>query len=211
MSFLEALDRFNRKERFFLVAYALGRPRFELDSQFRADLQRVVEFPVPADAAAYMDYHLDWLHTAAFLNSPLFAEAEHYSNEPRVNTGNQEDIDLLIAFRDGAVTRLVMVEAKAESGWTNKQLKSKADRLTRIFGEKGQAVPGVTPTFVLASPKESKGICTSTWPDWMSRRGDRRPIWLELPVPKDRWKVVGCDESGKASSQRLRFKVMAPK
>jgi hypothetical protein len=209
MSFLEALDRFNRKERFFLVAYALGKPKFQLDAQFVSDLSRVARFPIPSDAAAYMDYHLDWLHTAAYLNSPLFAEAAHYPNEPRVNTGNQEDIDLLIAFADASVTRVVMVEAKAETGWTNGQLRSKAKRLERIFGRDGGGVAGVIPTFVLASPKESKGVNTSEWPDWMSGP-DNRPVWLQLPVPTDRWRVIGCDEDGRPSSRRLRFKVVLP-
>ena len=49
----------------------------------------------------------------------------------------QEDIDLLIAFESdhegGAVTHLVLIEAKAYVHWINGQLKSRAKRLRDIF------------------------------------------------------------------------------
>ena len=49
--------------------------------------------------------------------------------------GNQEDIDLLIAFEKQAKTHLVLVEAKGGTAWGNDQLRSKASRLQHIFAK----------------------------------------------------------------------------
>lgn len=217
MGFIDTLESFNRKERFFLVGYALGNPRFELSETFTTALSEAAEFEIPRGTGAFMDYHLDWLHAAAFLHSASFVEASQYKNDPldeeelpaRVNTGNQEDIDLIVAFDDAGGTNLLMIEAKAETSWTNKQLDSKAKRLKAIFGEFGKAVPGVTPTFVLASPRESAGLNTSAWPIWM-KRPDGRPLWMELKVPPGRRRVIGCGEFGKPSAPRRYFKITSP-
>lgn len=98
-----------------------------------------------------MDYHLDWLHDSLFLTpSGIDGEAVHPNTET-VATGNQEDVDLLVTFEEGNITHLLMIEAKAGTGWTNKQTLSKAKRLKRIFGADGAQYPRVNPHFGLMS------------------------------------------------------------
>jgi hypothetical protein len=117
-----------------------------------------------------------------------------------VSIGNQEDIDLVVAFIEGAQTRVVLVEAKAETGWTNKQLASKVERLQRIFGDNGQSVPGVKPTFCLCSPFNSENIVYDKWPAWTLSHG--KHLFLKLPVTAGRRAVFGADSLGRPSRDR---------
>ena len=131
LNLIEHLRSFNRKERFILLTEALGRER--LGEDFRRRLGEAIGMTIPADAYVAMDYHLDWLQMALHLadNPP---PKEPIRNDDLV-TGNQEDSDLLVAFDHELTTHIVLIEAKVETGWTNKQLNSKAERLSRIFGE----------------------------------------------------------------------------
>ena len=66
-----------------------------------------------------------------FLSLPENDEEAVHENKKTVATGNQEDADLLVAFEQGDIIHLMLVEAKAETGWTNKQMCSKAKGLSR--------------------------------------------------------------------------------
>ena len=192
---IEILESFNRKERFFLIAHALGlqsdsgEPAFSLSDSFRKDLS------IPADACRIfvaMDYHLDWLQAALRLyRDPGKTE---FSNKGKVIEGTQEDVDLLVAYEASGQFHLILVEAKAYSGWTNKQLLSKAKRLRKIFGEDGKEWDNVQPHFYAIGPKESKGLRPKCLPKWMlSDHGKLQ--WLPcLRLPK-RLKVVRCGKA----------------
>lgn len=216
MGFIDTLESFNRKERFFLVGYALGNPRFELSETFTTALGEAVGFRIPSGTGAFMDYHLDWLDAAAFLHSASFVEVSQYQNDrldennlpARINTGNQEDVDLVIAFQDGENARVLLIEAKGDTSWGNRQLLSKAKRLKNIFGDDGTRVPSVIPTSVLTSPRNSMAIVSSCWPEWMRRGG--APLWMELPWPKGRRRVIGCDQSGTDLASRPYFRFTNP-
>ncbi|MDA0988348.1 MAG: hypothetical protein O2783_04330, partial [Chloroflexi bacterium] len=106
--------------------------------------------------------------------------------------GNQEDVVLLVAFEDGPLTHLVLLEAKGATDWTNKQMCSKAKRLQKIFGETGTEFPGVNPHFVLISPKPpTKRLETEKWPQWM--RGKEGPTWIRLNWRGNLVKVTRCE------------------
>ena len=184
------LKKFNRKERYWLLHNALGdqdkRP-FTLSDKFRKELKRELglKVSVPKRAFVAMDYHFDWLTMALLLgkrpdmeNGPISrSEVTSKINEEvakKVNK-NQEDIDLLVAFEDdkNGKTLLILIEAKADSSWTNKQLKSKAERL-KIFDE-AKIRGNCQPHFVLMSPKRPSKL-TVTWPDWMEiAKGENPP------------------------------------
>lgn len=118
MEFLESL---NRKERFFLIGDALGNRTFQLSADYQSRLGEALDISIPDGAFVAMDYHLDWIHASLFLTQPgVDREGFHPNIEP-VATGNQEDADLLVAFEKEGLTHLVLVEAKAETGWTNMQ------------------------------------------------------------------------------------------
>ena len=189
------LQSFTRKERFVLLSEALGREH--LGDGFRTPLGDVIGMAVPSDAYVAMDYHLDWLQMALYLaENP---EPPRRIPKDDLVTGNQEDADLLVAFDGESTTHIVLIEAKVETGWTNKQLNSKADRLARIFGQGRPVVHLATPHYVLASPKiPSEAVSTDGWPDWMTRGG--RPVWMKLERPSGLRKVTRCDEDGRPSA-----------
>ena len=196
---LEHLESFNRKERFFLVGNALGNPDFQLSTEFQAKLLEAFAIRPPNSAFVAMDYQLDWLHASLFLALPENDDEGVHLNTETVASGNQEDIDLLVAFEADDITHLLLIEAKAETGWTNKQTLSKAERLQRIFGKDGARYPQVKPYFGLTSPRHPKQLESELWPSWMTRDG--QPIWFELKVPTGRRRVTRCDSEGRQTAQ----------
>ena len=161
---IEHLRSFNRKERFILLREALGTDA--LGDDFRTRLGDLIGTTVPADAFVAMDYHLDWLQMALYLAGTP-SPPQPIPNDDELVVGNQEDADLIVAFEGDSTTHVVLVEAKVETGWTNGQLKSKAERLSRIFAEGRPGAHLVTPCYVLASPEPPPpGISTAGWPSW---------------------------------------------
>ena len=121
--------------------------------------------------------------------------------EGQIIKGTQEDVDLLVAFKAGETFHLILVEAKAYSGWTNKQLLSKAKRLRTIFGENGNKWSDVQPYFCVMSPKESEGLKRECLPKWMLYNGNQLQ-WLPLRLPKSKRRVVSRDDEYKKGNYR---------
>lgn len=198
---IKHLRSFNRKERFILLQAALGTDTFSLDDGFRERLGEVVGAIVPADAFVAMDYHLDWLQMALYLARtpdpprPIPKEAVLGDGQKDINE-NQMDVDLLVAFDEGATTHLVLLEAKMETGWTNEQMCKKAARLKQIFPDPPST--GVRRHFVLLSPNPPRRLEAGKWPNWM--RQGRKPVWMPLPKPPDLCKVTRCRENGRDSA-----------
>lgn len=199
---IDLLQRFNRKERFLLLNHVLGEAAgevFRLNSDFNESLRDILGLDgIPSDAFVAMDYHLDWIQMAVYLADGNSQSRCIVYNDDLVKA-NQEDVDLLVAFEDGSTKKvhLVLIEAKADTGWTNKQLQSKAKRLKQIFNEK--ALRYVTPHFVLMSPGGGARITTDEWPHWMGGASGSA-LWLKLPFPDGRLKVTRCDEDRKNSA-----------
>lgn len=203
------LKAFNRKERFFLIGAALGNPSFDLDPHFRAGLDETFAIAIPADAFVAIDYHLDWLHASLFLSDSGTTGAGVFPNSDQVATGTQQDIDLLIAYQGPQDVHIVMIEAKVETGWTNKQTLSKVKRLEAIFGEDGRRYPGVTPRFALLSPRRPQRLRISRWPGWMLTKG--RPFWLQIDGPLQPYVLQRCDADGQRSASGTQFRAMQVK
>ena len=200
---IDILESFNRKERFFLISHALsGRqenPAFTLSESFRQELGDKVGVCIPTEKVFVgMDYHLDWLQAGLVLSSNI--QEELFSNAGEVIKGTQEDIDLLVAFRQGAQYHLILVEAKAYTGWSNDQLKSKANRLREIFSDSGTKYDGVIPHFCLMGPKSTN--IKVDFPGWMKPSGEL--LWIDLKLPNGRRQVNRCDKVGNSYE---RFKV----
>lgn len=168
------LQRFNRKERYWLLADALGY-NLSLDKSYREKIKNIIGVDVPEDAWWALDYHFDWLYAALSCapdfdpvlpdgpreNGTFEASGQTGSSEAidqsRQITGAQEDIDFLIAFG----RTLILVEAKAATGWTHAQMASKARRLKSLDPFLVSSDPkGVQIYFVLTSPKESANLKT---------------------------------------------------
>ena len=205
LDLIELLESFNRKERFFLISQAVG--NFELSGNFRRDLGVVIGLTIPHGAFTAMDYHLEWLTAALYAHDHGDVDSIFDNPQQQVIRGNQEDTDLLVAFKDGGQYHLILVEAKGSTGWTNKQMRSKADRLARIFGSEGDRYPGVEPHICLASPRPPKELKATEWPGWMNR-DDGSYYWLELKFPKERIMVTRCDANGLRSAKANHFRII---
>jgi hypothetical protein len=194
-SFIDWLDLFNRKERYFVFAAISDQERIGLAPGFRRRLSAKCGIEIPESARAYVDYHLDWVHAATILPGVEAAKA-HDNQDTMVATGSQEDIDLLVAFRQADRTVVLLVEAKGVTSWGNAPLQHKARRLRLIFGDNGNRVPGVEPKFLLLSPNPPQKLNCVQWPEWM--RPDGAPVWLKLDITTPRMAVFRSDNSGKA-------------
>lgn len=202
---IELLESFNRKERFFLISQALG--NFQMSDHFRRELGKTVSIEIPAGSFTAMDYHLDWL-TAALVAHGAGNKGELFDNPGQQTIhGTQEDIDLLVAFRAESLYHIILVEAKGDTGWTNKQMRSKANRLTQIFGLNGGKYADVHPHICLTSPKKpSQRLKDGEWPAWM-RKGGNSFNWLELNFPGNRRIVTRCDADRNPSAQGQYFRI----
>ncbi len=89
ITFVEYLRRFDRKERFYLIGWALGRPTFQLDDGFRKSLGSKLGLGIPPVAFVAMDYHLNWIYAAAYLSSPGMQAADVYENREIVDPTNK--------------------------------------------------------------------------------------------------------------------------
>jgi hypothetical protein len=194
---IDLLRAFNRKERFYLIGKALGNPAFVLDARFRSELGSVAGVAVPADAFAAMDYHLNWLHAVRLLAENCTATLFQHDIDV-VKAGNQEDIDLLVAFETGSVCHMLLIEAKGVGRWQPRQLRSKADRLLPIFGVQGSGWSGVVPRFIATSPMKPSRTVAEQLPDWMAPGGTLP--WLELELPSSLTRIERCDPSGKKNA-----------
>jgi hypothetical protein len=208
---LDALRRFNAKERFFLVGHFLGNPKFTPDPKILEKLQSDLNIPKEIfvnapDKFCAMDYHLDWLNGAlelAFLSSA----GDSRIGSSRV-TGTQEDIDLLLAFDTPSQSKryhIVLVEAKGVTTFSNSQLESKMKRLNDIF-----FVDGGKPRFnnlevhlVLAAPSGQHPRLHRPSKPW-------NPIFLDLPMPdkKELLKITLTDDSGKPTKSGSKWKTV---
>lgn len=211
---IKILESFNRKERYFLLTRTLdicskeGEPAFRLNKDFREKIIRKLglsKWGVKEESFVAMDYHLDWIAASLFLscgglsaNRPFENWEKENGDQHAVIEGGNRDIDLLIAFQcDSDVTyHLVMVEAKAYTGWENEQFEEKTTRLKQIFGVDGQKYPNVNPYLCLMGPKESVGLKTDNLPGWMKPNG--KVIWLNMQLPDSRTIVERCDQDGRA-------------
>ncbi len=217
---LAQLQRFNAKERYWLLAQALcGQLEdrnvkrgggFQLDYDFVAQLGKCLDVTITGPTWAAMDYHLDWLYASVCLIGAAPDSKESFENPlvpddkngKRMVQGNQEDIDLLVHWRDAKGDRLVLVEVKGATGWSTSQLESKFLRLNAIFAENGPLREFVQPYFVLVSPEEPSGTVNNTVPSMWRHGHDGRVAWVPLRMPRDSlWQVMRCDENGRASAK----------
>lgn len=194
-SFVDGLRAFDSHERGILLQWATGTD-FALSSQLRTDLGTALRLEVPDRAFVAMDYTLDWLYAAAVrFTSPETQMPSPWPAGGRLKA-SIEDIDLVVAWEDER-PRLVLLEAKGFTGWTNKQLLSKVTRLGEIFDEQLRGVIDVH--FVLVGPKYSHGVDTSGWPRWLLT--ERRYHFLTIPSPGDRFAVQRCLADGTATRE----------
>lgn len=161
-TYIDLLERFDRKERGWLIRECTG-GRGALAEHFRSALARSFSVPVP-DVAAWwtIDYHLDWLAGVANWSGSASGEVHSGSGV----TCSIEDVDLVVAVPD----HLFLIEAKAAGSWSNAQLASKLARLNKICPGGALRVRSTTEEiqvhFGILSIRPAARVDTSNWPAW---------------------------------------------
>jgi len=203
MEFIDCIKKFNRKERYFLVKYAMSGEKdgnkdegFKLAENFRAALKDTLGgIDIPENAYAAMDYHLDWVFASlelAFGNKEFdFA----YPRDAACISATQEDIDFIVVFEDSqnkGTYHMILIEAKADTSWSNPQMKSKCEkRFPAIFGPDKPWNGKVTPHLVLSSPAHPQGLRYDMWKQWM-KKDDGSPYFMKLPYPLKQYYINRC-------------------
>jgi len=200
---LECLKSFNSKERFFLVGEILGNPSFTPTNSYINKLSEKLNLNIGPIEFSAMDYHLDWIYAClAHTSEP---NTKIFNNSAKVIRGQQEDVDFIVGYQENENTHLILIEAKATNSWTNKQLKSKAERLEKIFGFDGKKWDNVIPHFIITSPIEPSKITYDNWPTWM--KVNDSVAWLELEIPSHLQSVTRCDANGSVTSEGNFWKI----
>ncbi len=210
----ETLERFNRKERHWLIRDALGPAAAKLDESFLKRVEQAVRsrdpgFHIDLKARWAIDYHLDWLVAALH----ILEHGEASARQPRSNgaglvKGNQQDIDLIIV----SGTTLVLVEAKGVGSWPGGGLKEKVDRLRSmtpcLISHNGRA-GDFSVHFVLCSPHIGGELSSEDWPEWAKSNG--KPVRMQLHVapPRKRiLKVERCDGASRRDAEGKHWRVL---
>lgn len=201
---ISLLKYFNRKERFFLIGQALGNEDFILSDDFRNVLGEKLNLQIPKNFFVAMDYHLDWIYASLYCAKEGTTKFIADNTDLKLNS-NQEDIDLLVAFKKENIYHLIMIEAKAESGWTNRQFLSKIERLKYIFGNDLISYPNIKPYFLITSPRKPRNLKIEALPEYL--RKSVPDIWFELTVPDNLVKITRCNELGRPSITGTKWKV----
>ena len=219
---LHNLRLLNRKERFYLVNAALG--GFEICETFKEQLRRALGESVSIDWSrcefAAMDYHFDWLYAAIFASSEAIdlnavSEKGHHipvqtwSRQGGLISATQEDIDLLVAFRDNQdeeKTHLILIEAKGVGSWGTKQIRSKGMRVSNLLRERDVCrKAGVILYFLYASPAAPTQASLDgieDLPDIMKLAN--KHVWID--VGTNLVKVTQCDIAGQPQQRGPHWK-----
>ena len=217
---IDIIERFNRKERYVLFQQVATEGEVQLSPDFRKRLC-ALGWPVPEHGVLIlMDYHLNWLYAALELHAGSWVSdggsetkaRNDVHSVPTDTTGvpddevrralenNQEDIDLLLVWESDGLTHLGLVETKAHSGWTNKQMGSKSARLEAVIGREEGRYPGVVPHFALESFTQPTKLVTEGWPGWMTDDEGNVPHLRLTSALKSRYSVGRADQSGNSSA-----------
>lgn len=199
---LQNLTNFNAKERFLLLSDVIGKSNLLPTNSYIEKLSKALGLHIKNVEFSALDYHLDWLYACL---SKTENTTTPVKNSEKFIRGQHEDIDFIIGYTEGDTTHLILIEAKATTGWTNAQLQSKAQRLREIFGSDGKKWKNVIPHFVMTSPKLSHNIKHENWPVWM--KPNNSIAWIKLEIPGNIQYVTRCDKNGKITSKGEYWKI----
>jgi len=226
---IERLKMFNRKERDHLMKFALceNQEAPRISTALWKKISNGGKRPNPDAMFVGMDYHLNWLYAAlATAEDDDLTSMDDPSNKwkcvlpPQTSKkdsnpiqDNQEDVDLLIAWFDqrwAMPLRLILVEAKLDSGWGSKQFKSKKERLTLIREDtESRGLKFIDWRFLLMSPgsapmvKKFKTGSLDGRYSWLRApkeevKESQSPVrHVKLPLANDLWRVKRVSKSSK--------------
>lgn len=206
MKIIEYLASFNRKERFHLVGQLLGNTKFTLDPNLFRKILNMLALDTPTYYFSAMDYHLDWIYASLALAHNKASGIRQRDNS--CISATNEDVDFLLAFMDDSgKTHIVMIEAKGETSFSNKQLHNKAKRLAAIFGSNNEEWSDVIPHFLICSPEKPTLLDIKEVPPFMLNKNNDGLMWFRLYMPANQRKVTRCNEDGSASRDGQYWKI----
>jgi len=175
------LTHFDRKERHALLEKVFGDNIRHIPNAFIAEIQKELPIVIPNNHTWFLDYHIDWIEAAIF----FYLEDTDLNDEccfPRCGGEGypkftldftQRDIDFLIYFKENDSDNLIMIEAKYDTRWGNKQVNIKLDRLEAIYKNytqlnktKNKQV-NINFYYILMSPVKPQKLSTTTKWSWI--------------------------------------------
>jgi hypothetical protein len=217
----QVLARFNRTEPDLLVRDALGHwdTPLPLSEDFRKRVAKTAglnngvpkrawwaaEYPFNCLAGALYLYVEDAVVVDATESDNLFPELSRQDLRSILEPG-REDVDLIIAFDDV----LILLEAKAFTSYSTRQMKSKLARLHLLhafYSKLPHAGQRPVNFHLLITSPRPPGRLQVEWPQWACK-GDRPP-WMELKLSpsQDVLRVTRCNEQGISMKTGDRWRV----
>lgn len=214
-----ALAAFDRKERSLLFGAATGAVggsevhgfALRLDGSWAASLSAALERDVPSWAWAGFDYHLSWIAGAVAWTAGRAWPGQQAQFPARlvgdgeIVGGNQEDVDLAIAWSEGGRFQLVWVEAKGHTSWSTHQMTSKLNRLRAIDTFARSVGLPVDIRVVLVSPQPPSKLVLSAWPEFT--RPDGTAYWMALPKRRFRVATERVDVAGHKTDSGTQWRI----
>lgn len=203
---VEALERFNRKERNLLVRAAIGTPEsaLQLSPGFRGEIVAALGLNevIPADAWWSTDFHIAWLAGALSVYALGDGALSQTWPNPEVDRKhlmepNQEDIDLVVSWDN----HIVLIEAKAYSCFSNHQLKSKLARLELVqiyYRELAESYNIDVDFRLLLMSSGAPEKLDLAPPSWLCPTG--KLPWIKLNGLGDRLMVSRCNMKGEVGA-----------
>lgn len=138
--FTDLLARFNRKERNIVIKNIIAKENLVISPKFLDSLKHSLGLEIPGNPFFAIDYHLDWLAVCTWLlehniDVENFDSGSFPGDDPERKyfiTSNQADVDLLLAFELGERHHAILCEAKLDTPWKAKQVKTKIERIQYI-------------------------------------------------------------------------------
>jgi hypothetical protein len=210
-SLIDRLERFNAKERFWLLMNLMGcapgrdgspNPGFPFCMETLKTWAKSAGLDPPEEGSRIfgaMDYHLSWLHAALTGELPSKGWIDNCPATPGATTyaveSNQEDIDFIVAYellanekRRARQTCLLFIEAKGVTDFSDQQTSSKLKRLSLILEnalvhDKKYAAELRIGLLFVSPPARTRNFGT----DLM-----RPPSWQPMLIPNELWRVTRC-------------------
>ena len=224
MDLLNYIKCLNRKERYYVMKNAVSDMNV-LKSDFKIGLERAIGISIPKRGIyVAIDYHLDFLATALYLyrmNAKLNKNKGSFivkssiktlesvfpncamgglMDEHAINTGKQDDSDIIIVFKRDDDYHIILVEAKCDTKWNQKQLIYKMERITILYNFIKDNDLNVKLYFTTYSPKMLDKFDFTTrysFPSFLlgAKYDDNtlRPAWFEMEIKHPLFKATRQD------------------
>ncbi len=202
---IENLRRFNAKERYHVIEWLLGAEKICLEKSFFDRIHKVdknIQYPGNYENIFVgIDFHIDWIHAA------LSGRTELDDPEKRDDVlikGQQQDVDLIIAYKINGEVHIIIIEAKCFDSWHTDQMESKCKRLKKIFEvNKGK---NIHPHFYYLSRKESSLFSGTKdddpdWKKWMKEKFKHIELDITQYSRNGFLKVARCDVGGNTTKE----------